>query len=134
MESVWLQLLQLEQKASRWELGLYPPKKVQCMTTLKTQSLTQMSKEHGSSIKNQNLALEALKTEFTEKIHEAGVMEMTDMMKIQDLYFGGDMNAAPALTGQSAGLIDTVKPVAQIIDETIDEFNEACKRMSAQKF
>ena len=23
---------------------------------------------------------------------------------------------------------------AQIIDETIDEFNEACKRMSAQKF
>ena len=44
------------------------------------------------------------------------------------------MNAAPALTGQSAGLIDAVKPVAQIIDETIDEFNEACKRMSAQKF
>ena len=78
--------------------------------------------------------IRALKTEFTEKIHEAGVMEMTDMMKIQDLYFGGDMNAAPALTGQSAGLIDTVKPVAQIIDETIDEFNEACKRMSAQKF
>jgi enoyl-[acyl-carrier protein] reductase II len=59
---------------------------------------------------------------------------MTDMMKIQDLYFGGDMNAAPALTGQSAGLIDAVKPVAQIIDETISEFNEACKRMSAQKF
>jgi enoyl-[acyl-carrier protein] reductase II len=61
-------------------------------------------------------------------------MEMTDMMKIQDLYFGGDMNAAPALTGQSAGLIDTIKPVTQIIDETISEFNEACKRMSAQKF
>ena len=38
--------------------GLYPPKKARCMTTLKTQSLTQMSKEHGSSIKNQNLALE----------------------------------------------------------------------------
>ena len=56
------------------------------------------------------------------------------MMKIQDLYFGGDMNAAPALTGQSAGLIDLVKPVAQIIDETISEFNAACKRMSAQKF
>jgi enoyl-[acyl-carrier protein] reductase II len=61
-------------------------------------------------------------------------MEMADMIKIQDLYFGGDMNAAPALTGQSAGLINKVKPVAQIIDETIGEFNEICKRMSAQKF
>ena len=59
---------------------------------------------------------------------------MTDMMKIQDLYFGGDMNVAPALTGQSAGLIDKVKPVAQIIDETIGEFNEVCKRLSAKKF
>ena len=51
-----------------------------------------------------------------------------------DLYFGGDMNAAPALTGQSAGLIDEVKPVAQIIEETISEFNETCQKMSAQKF
>lgn len=94
------------------------------------------SDEQGTWILNKKSkpCIRALKTEFTEKIHEAGVMEMTDMMKIQDLYFGGDMNAAPALTGQSAGLIDAVKPVAQIIDETIDEFNEACKRMSAQKF
>ena len=38
------------------------------------------------------------------------------------------MNAAPALTGQSAGLIDAVKPVAQIIEETISEFNEACQK------
>jgi enoyl-[acyl-carrier protein] reductase II len=56
------------------------------------------------------------------------------MGRIQDLYFGGDMNAAPALTGQSAGLIDEVKPVAQIIEETISEFNETCQKMSAQKF
>ena len=94
------------------------------------------SDEQGTWILNKKSkpCIRALKTEVTEKRHEAGVMEMTDMMKIQDLYFGGDMNAAPALTGQSAGLIDAVKPVAQIIDETISEFNEACKRMSAQKF
>jgi enoyl-[acyl-carrier protein] reductase II len=94
------------------------------------------SDEQGTWILNKKSkpCIRALKTEFTEKIHEAGVMEMTDMMKIQDLYFGGDMNAAPALTGQSAGLIDVVKPVTQIIDETISEFNAACKRMSAQKF
>ena len=59
---------------------------------------------------------------------------MTDMMRIQDLYFGGDMNAAPALTGQSAGLIDQVKSVSNIIEETILEFNETCKNMSSQQF
>ena len=59
---------------------------------------------------------------------------MTDMMRIQDLYFGGDMNAAPALTGQSAGLIDQVKSVSNIIEETILEFNETCKKMSSQQF
>ena len=94
------------------------------------------SDEQGTWILNKKSkpCIRALKTEFTKKIHESGVMEMTDMMKIQDLYFGGDMNAAPALTGQSVGLINKVKPVAQIIDETIREFNEICKRMSAQKF
>ena len=59
---------------------------------------------------------------------------MTDMMRIQDLYFGGDMNAAPALTGQSAGLINQVKSVSNIIEETILEFNETCKKMSSQQF
>jgi enoyl-[acyl-carrier protein] reductase II len=34
-----------------------------------------------------------------------------------DLYFGGDMEAAVALSGQVAGRIDDIKPVAQIVDE-----------------
>ena len=34
-----------------------------------------------------------------------------------DLYFGGDMEAAVALSGQVAGRIDDIKPVAQIIEE-----------------
>ena len=84
--------------------------------------------------KSSKPVIRALKTEFTKEIYEKGSMSMGDLAKIKDLYFGGDMNAAPALTGQSAGLIDVVKPVAQIIDETISEFNAACKRMSTQKF
>ena len=94
------------------------------------------SDEQGTWILNKKFkpCIRALKTEFTKKIHDAGVMEMTDMMKIQDLYFGGDMNAAPALTGQSVGLIDEIKPVLQIIEETISEFNETCKKMSSQAF
>ena len=94
------------------------------------------SDEQGTWILNKKSkpCIRALKTEFTKKIHDAGVMEMTDMMKFQDLYFGGDMNAAPALTGQSVGLIDEIKPVLQIIEETISEFNETCKKMSSQAF
>ena len=73
--------------------------------------------------------IRALRTDFTKKIHDSGVMEMKDMSNIQDLYFGGDMNAAPALSGQSAGLIDKVKSVKEIIEETVLEFNEACDNL-----
>jgi enoyl-[acyl-carrier protein] reductase II len=41
---------------------------------------------------------------------------------ILQLYFGGDMEAAPALAGQTAGLIDEVKSAQQIIDDTVTEF------------
>ena len=77
--------------------------------------------------------IRALRTDFTKKIHEAGVMEMNDMSNIQDLYFGGDMNAAPALSGQSVGLIDEVKSVKDIIDQTVLEFNETCNNLSSFK-
>jgi enoyl-[acyl-carrier protein] reductase II len=47
---------------------------------------------------------------------------MGEMRGVLDLYFGGDMEAAIALSGQVAGRIDTVKPAKQIIDEVMDEF------------
>ena len=40
------------------------------------------------------------------------------------------MNAAPALSGQSVGLIDEVKSVKDIIDQTVLEFNETCNKLS----
>jgi len=78
--------------------------------------------------------IRALKSDLTKDIDEKGEMDMTALMNIKDLYFGGDMEAAPALSGQSSGLIDQVKPVKQIIDETIDEFNQTCKKLGAFKF
>ena len=78
--------------------------------------------------------IRALKTNLTKDINEKGEMDMTALMNIQDLYFGGDMEAAPALSGQSTGLIDQVKPVKQIIDETIEEFNQTCKKLGTFKF
>ena len=92
--------------------------------------------EQGTWILNKKSkpCIRALKSDFTEKIHEIGVMEMSQMSGIQKLYFGGDMNAAPALSGQSVGLIDNVKSVSDIIEETIGEFNETCKNMSSRIF
>ena len=52
---------------------------------------------------------------------------------VQDLYFGGNLNAAPALTGQSMGLIDEIKSVETIINETVEEFNKTCINLSEAK-
>ena len=50
---------------------------------------------------------------------------------IQQVYFGGDMEAAPALAGQSAGLIHEVLTVQQIIDATVAEFHAITARLGA---
>ena len=77
--------------------------------------------------------IRALKTDLTKDIDKKGEMDMTALMNIKDLYFGGDMEAAPALSGQSSGLIDEIKPVKQIIDEIVKEFNSICDSMSELK-
>ena len=61
-------------------------------------------------------------------------MDMSAMLGIKKLYFEGDMNAAPALAGQSMGLIDEVKGVEEIINETISQFNEVFKKMGNYNF
>ena len=76
----------------------------------------------------------ALKTDLAKKIDEEGVMDMSALMNIKSLYFDGDMNAAPALSGQSVGLIKEIKPVQDIIESTIVEYNEVCTRLSNSKF
>lgn len=68
-------------------------------------------------------ALRALRTERTTKLDvEPTDNIMAEMRGVLDLYFGGDMEAAIALSGQVAGRIDAVKPVKQIIDDVMDEF------------
>ena len=77
--------------------------------------------------------IRALKTNLTKDIDKKGKMDMTALMNIKDLYFGGDMEAAPALSGQSTGLITEIKPVKQIITEIINDFNITCKSMGELK-
>ena len=52
---------------------------------------------------------------------------------VQDLYFGGALNAAPALTGQSMGLIDEIKSVEEIINLTVTEFNRTLESLNNSK-
>jgi enoyl-[acyl-carrier protein] reductase II len=50
----------------------------------------------------------------------------------QSLYFGGDMDAAIALTGQVAGRIDAIRPVADIIADTVAGFAATIDRLAAR--
>jgi enoyl-[acyl-carrier protein] reductase II len=76
-------------------------------------------------------ALRALRTEKTTRLEkEPPPNVMSEFGTATDLYFGGDMEASIALSGQVAGRIDSVKPVAQIIKETVDEFEETIAGMS----
>jgi enoyl-[acyl-carrier protein] reductase II len=72
-----------------------------------------------------------LRTEKTSKYEkEPPANIMTEFGNALDLYFGGDMEASIALSGQVAGRIDTIKPVAQIIAETMSEFHETIHGLS----
>ena len=77
--------------------------------------------------------IRALKSHLTKEINDKGEMDMTALINIKDLYFGGDMNAAPALSGQSVGLIDGLKSAEEIIQDTIKEFNQTCSELGALK-
>ncbi|MBL8554317.1 MAG: nitronate monooxygenase [Phenylobacterium sp.] len=78
-------------------------------------------------------ALRALRTEKTTKFElEPPPNIMAEMGRALELYFGGDMEAAIALSGQVAGRIDSVKPVAQIIGETIAEFDAVMRELGAR--
>ena len=66
--------------------------------------------------------LRALRTERTTRLEHQDHVEMSEMSTALDLYFGGDMEASIALTGQVAGRIRSVAPVRDIIHSTVDEF------------
>ena len=68
--------------------------------------------------------LRALRTERTSRLEREDQVGMDQFARTQDVYFGGDLEAGIALTGQVAGRIREVKPVAEILWETVREFRE----------
>jgi enoyl-[acyl-carrier protein] reductase II len=75
--------------------------------------------------------LRALRTERSSKLEKEDHVAMTEFGRAKDLYFGGDMEAALALAGQVVGRIDSVRPVKDILEETISEFHAICGSLSS---
>jgi enoyl-[acyl-carrier protein] reductase II len=78
-------------------------------------------------------ALRALRTEKTTRLEiEPDGDIRREFANALSLYFGGDMEASIALSGQVAGRIDAVKPVAQIIGELVREFEDVMETLSGR--
>ncbi len=91
------------------------------------------AKETGTWVLNKQASpcIRALKSERTRAIFDAGVMPADTFKGILGVYFGGDMEAAPALAGQTAGLISEVKTAQQIIEQTVAEFFAITQRLGS---
>jgi enoyl-[acyl-carrier protein] reductase II len=68
--------------------------------------------------------LRALRTERTTRLEREEQVGMDQFARTQEVYFGGDLEAGIALTGQVAGRITEVLPVESIIHETVRQCRE----------
>lgn len=75
--------------------------------------------------------LRALRTERTTRLEKEENVSLSEMSRVRDLYFGGDMESSIALTGQVMGRIEAVRPVADIIADTVRVYRETIARLSA---
>ena len=78
-------------------------------------------------------ALRALRTQRTAALAPLGKFNvMENMMDLQSLYFGGDMEAAIPLSGQVCGRIDSIKSAQEIVEETVSGFREIMRDLAGQ--
>ncbi len=68
--------------------------------------------------------LRALRTERTTRLEREDQVGMDQFAGTQQVYFGGDLEAGIALTGQVAGRIRDVAPVQDIVWGTVRQFRE----------
>ena len=76
-------------------------------------------------------ALRALKTDRTVGLQFSEDNVFGQFGDAQALYFGGDMEAAIPLGGQVAGRIESVRSVADIINDTMTGFHRTIKELNA---
>ena len=78
-------------------------------------------------------ALRALRTERTAALAPLGQFNvMENMVDLQKLYFGGDMEAAIPLCGQVCGRVDSIKSAKEIVEETMSDFRSIIAELAQQ--
>ena len=78
-------------------------------------------------------ALRALRTATTEALEAGEGQAMATLGGgVKQVYFEGKLEAGIALTGQVAGRIEAVRPVAEIIATTVREYAEVVEGLSKQ--
>jgi len=76
-------------------------------------------------------ALRVLRTEHAKALEGGDGEPMLALGRgVKGVYFDGDLEAGLALTGQVAGRIEAVRPVAEIIADTIREYSETVERLA----
>ncbi len=79
-------------------------------------------------------ALRALRTERTTRLESGDGNPMAELGGgVEKVYFGGEVEAGVALTGQVAGRIESVRPVVEIIADTVREYAETVERLAKQQ-
>lgn len=68
--------------------------------------------------------LRALRTNFSEALEREDAVDLGVLGKVRDLYFGGDLEASIALSGQVTGRIESVAPVREILHGCVRELRE----------
>jgi enoyl-[acyl-carrier protein] reductase II len=78
-------------------------------------------------------ALRALRTERSERLERDPSTAMEEMgAGVREVYFGGNVGAGVALSGQVAGRIESVRPVADILRDTVDAFHATLEALGKQ--
>jgi enoyl-[acyl-carrier protein] reductase II len=77
-------------------------------------------------------AFRVLRTGFSEGAERVDRAVIPSIEAVHDLYFGGNLEASFAFSGQVAGRINEVLPVEQILRETVAECETVLREVSAR--
>jgi enoyl-[acyl-carrier protein] reductase II len=76
-------------------------------------------------------AMRTLRTDLSSGAERADVAPPLALEGLMKLYFGGEMNAAYAMSGQVAGRITEVLPVREILETTWRDCQQRLRTMGA---
>jgi enoyl-[acyl-carrier protein] reductase II len=75
-------------------------------------------------------AFRVLRTPRSSDLEREEAVSLGELRGLLDLYFGGNLEAAFAFGGQVAGRIEAVRPVADILNETISELHDVLRELA----